>query len=126
MNFLYIRELSGRSVVMENVKNELIAVISLRNYPNIPALLPDIWQDWMIQHYRLFDLNYENTIFIHLLIWDRRYNWEFLSYILKSQFLNSVKLQNIVLIAPPKCDASESCYIELRFFSVSPITFNYI
>lgn len=90
---------------MENQSGQLIAAISLRNYPLIPAVWPEIWLECIQNHYRLNDVNYENTLFVHLLLWDQRYDWEFLGLLLQSQFMARMRLQCIIMVAPPMTEA---------------------
>lgn len=103
---------------MVNQEEDIIACICLRAYPNISALPPSEWTDWTNEHYEISDLNSENTLFIHLLVWDPRYNWKFLGYLLKTIFLNQANLFYIVLVSPPN---HQSSILKINFLFLSKI-----
>ena len=67
-------------------------------------MLPDSWKDWLHKLYKLEDLTYENTLFVHLLVSDPRYQFHYLGCVLKSLFLNEFRLKYIVIVAPPNIE----------------------
>lgn len=58
---------------------------------------------------RVPEVNEKNTLFIHLLVWEARYETEFLKMILNSIFISTWYCLHVVLIIPPgfKLDAVE-------------------
>lgn len=89
---------------MENYSDEIMACLCLRNYPNIPAVLPELWKEVLAINYTLGSIDFENTLFIHLMIWDQRYDWEWITYMLKTVFLSMFALHNVILLVPAGCE----------------------
>ena len=59
--------MSTVSIVMENTLNEIIAYISLKNYPNIYSLDPAVWLDWVQFHYGWVYLKIKEFLFFNCL-----------------------------------------------------------
>lgn len=102
--FNFCRECSAHQLVMENHNDEIMACMCLRTYPNIPAILPELWKEVLSKYYNLGTIDFENTLFIHLMLWDKRYNWEWITYMLKTVFLCMFRLQNVILLLPAGCE----------------------
>lgn len=98
------RELSGHSIVVLNKTNQLIACVCLHNYPNIPAILPEVWPEVVRNLYKANELTYENTLFVHMLLCDCRYNWDFLYLIMRTMFMCMFKLQYVAIVMPPDAE----------------------
>lgn len=94
---------------MENNDGAIVACMCLRNYPNIPSVLPEVWKEVFALHYYVADLQFENTLFIHLILWDERYAWEWVTYVLKSLYLNIFRLQYVVIVILPGCE-KDACF----------------
>lgn len=105
------RELSGHSVVVVNQLHQIIACVCLRSYPNIPALLPEVWPEVFQTLYGTAEHSFENTLFVHMFLCDRRYNWDFLVRVFRTLFLCVFRLQYVVMVMPPAADQCKLNYI---------------
>lgn len=105
-------ELSNHSVVMENDNEQIVACVCLRNYPNIPSVLPEVWPEVFARHYHVPDMQLENTLFIHMLLCDARYTWDVVTSILRSLFLCLFRLKFIVMVVLPNCDNCQYIYFK--------------
>lgn len=97
---LFARELCGHSIVVLNKINQIMACVCLQNYPNIPSLLPEVWPEVLQNLYKANELTFENTLFVHMLLCDCRYNWDFLLPVLRTLFMCLFKLQYVVIVMP--------------------------
>lgn len=102
--FVHFRELSSHSLVMVNTEGAVIACLCLRNYPNIPSVMPEAWPHVLSHLYLISDLNHRTALFVHMLVCDVRYTWEPLSNLLKTMFLSLFQLQLVVLFVLPGCE----------------------
>ncbi|XP_037914170.1 cilia- and flagella-associated protein 61-like [Hermetia illucens] len=93
-------ELCPHSVVIEDVSRQIVGFLCLNNYPNISALSPEVWTDWMKHHYKLTELQYQNTLFVHYIVWKNTLRSDCLHAYLEDLFLNCVKLEYVCLVAP--------------------------
>lgn len=86
---------------MLNQNDEIISCLCLREYPNITSIHPEEWPKVLNRHYKLNSMTPENTLFVHLFMWDIRYNWNMLTYYMKSLYLCMFRLQYIVFLSFP-------------------------
>lgn len=106
------REFSSHRLVMLNTNNEIISCFCLREYPNIVSILPESWPQVLKRHYNLNSMTPENTLFVHLFVWDLRYDWNVLIYYMKSVYLCMFRLQYIVFVALPGTPYGYCCIID--------------
>lgn len=107
LSFMLTSELSNHSLVMENDCEKIVACLCLRNYPNTPSILPEVWPEVFAKLYNLPDLNVENTLFVHLLVCDIRYSWNIVSNCIRSLYLCLYWLKFVVIVVLPNCDQGE-------------------
>ncbi|XP_026674181.1 cilia- and flagella-associated protein 61-like [Ceratina calcarata] len=74
----------------------------LCNYPNVPAVPPEDWMHWIYASYKVEDVTEMNTMFLHLLVWDKRYTGHFYEDLLTGLFDFTSYLQHVILVLPPQ------------------------
>ncbi|XP_026479838.1 cilia- and flagella-associated protein 61-like [Ctenocephalides felis] len=84
-----------------NEEQEIIASLALYDFPNIPALSKCWWEDWMKSKYQLHEVTVWNTLFINYLVWDSRYNNDFMKFLIESIFLHNLTTNHIIIVSPP-------------------------
>ncbi|CAK1543044.1 unnamed protein product [Leptosia nina] len=95
-------ELATLSICMINEKQMVIGFMALCDHPDIAAVNPADWENWMRNMYQKFYLS-RNTLFIHAMCCiEDAYDF-FLDEALISLFMDDVHLQQIVLMVPPNC-----------------------
>lgn len=107
---LVFSELSAHRLVMENIDGELTACMCLRNQPNVPI---DRWTEFVSHKRSLCKLTVENTLFVHLLLWDKRYKWDWLMCMLRTMYLSVFGLQYVVICVYPGSESIEGFMTEL-------------
>ncbi|OXU32045.1 hypothetical protein TSAR_004343 [Trichomalopsis sarcophagae] len=88
------------AVVRENEALEIVSAMFLCNYPNVPVLLQADWPTWMNRLYGLENATAANTLFLHFLVWDDRYERDFLGELLTATFYEAAFCDYVVLVLP--------------------------
>lgn len=86
--------------VQDNEEN-IVGVMTLAIYPNIPALLPGEWEKWLQNMYGLPYVNSYNTLWIRLLIWHPFYYSLFFKPIVQYLFNFILELKFLLMLVPP-------------------------
>ncbi|XP_050302065.1 cilia- and flagella-associated protein 61-like [Anthonomus grandis grandis] len=86
---------------VEDEHGHLAGILSLQNYPNIPAVAPWGWESVFLTLYDLPNINPRNTFFIHFMAFDPKYEMFFARPILQYIFKFIMPLAQIMLILPP-------------------------
>lgn len=102
---------------MENDAEQIVACLCLRNYPNIPSVLPEVWPEVFARLYHLPDVNVENTLFIHMLVCDIRYNWNIVVNVIRSMYLCIYRLKFVVFVILPNCERGKKQVIYIYIFN---------
>nr|XP_033324717.1 uncharacterized protein LOC117219588 isoform X2 [Megalopta genalis] len=103
VNLPRIYEASSLSVVQWNEKHDLVSGICLCNYPNVPAVTPEDWPSWQRTLYGAEDVTERNTLFMHFLAWDHRYNADrFFEELMNGLFAIAPYLLHVILVNPPR------------------------
>ncbi|CAK9809305.1 hypothetical protein ANTQUA_LOCUS5981 [Anthophora quadrimaculata] len=89
-------------MVQYNEKRDIISGICLCNYPNVPSLSPDEWINWLYTLYKVQDVTEGNSMFVHFLVWDKRYTGHFFEELTTSVFDSASYLQHMLLVLPPQ------------------------
>lgn len=83
---------------MENIDGDITACLCLRTQPNVPI---ETWLEFVSHKSSLGKLTAENTLFVHLMLWDKRYKWEWLIRMLRTMYLSVFGLQYVVICLRP-------------------------
>ncbi|XP_022827065.1 cilia- and flagella-associated protein 61-like [Spodoptera litura] len=95
-------ELSALSICMVDENKEVVGFMALSDYPNVPGLDPNDWENWIRNLYRRYYLS-RNTLFIHFMCCADSVTEFFVEEALISVFLNDSYIQYIVLVVPLFC-----------------------
>ncbi|KAI4454655.1 cilia- and flagella-associated protein 61 [Holotrichia oblita] len=88
------------TLVLEDQKN-ILAAISVNNYPNIPSIPPWDWHSWMANKYRMERCNPRNTLWVHLAVFDKTHKFDFMIPLLSALFAKCPYVQFVLLVIPP-------------------------
>ncbi|XP_043268614.1 cilia- and flagella-associated protein 61 [Venturia canescens] len=97
----YVFEKACLSLVQVNEEERIVSNVSLCNFPNVPSVPPNDWLAWITRHYEVPGVNEKNTLFIHLLVWECRYDEEFIKMMLNDIFLSTSHCLHVIMIVPP-------------------------
>ncbi|XP_076629845.1 cilia- and flagella-associated protein 61 [Colletes latitarsis] len=97
-----IYEASCLSVVQCNEKRDVVSGMCLCNYPNVPSVIPQDWPAWLDTLYGLENVTERNSMFVHFLVWDRRYTGHFFEDLLTGLFDVASYLLHVILVLPPR------------------------
>ncbi|XP_031787384.1 cilia- and flagella-associated protein 61 isoform X2 [Nasonia vitripennis] len=106
------------AVVRENEALEIVSAMFLCNYPNVPVLLQADWPTWMNRLYGLENATAANTLFVHFLVWDDRYERDFLGELLTATFYEAAFCDYVVLVLPAGIEPANAIREEMT--KVSP------
>ncbi|CAL7938183.1 unnamed protein product [Xylocopa violacea] len=101
VNLGRIYEASCLSVVQWNEKREVVSGLCLCNYPNVPSVIPEEWLYWLHTLYRVSNVTESNAMFVHILVWDKRYTGRFFEDLLTGLFDMASCLLHVMLVVPP-------------------------
>lgn len=90
------------TLVMRDADGQVIASLSVNNFPNLLAISACHWPLWLFKLYRVKKLHLRNTMWIHLYLFLRRTNIIF-TRLLKDVFERHSHVQYIAMIIPPNC-----------------------
>ncbi|KAF5296312.1 hypothetical protein FQA39_LY12529 [Lamprigera yunnana] len=92
--------------IKDEVENP-IAFVCLNDYPNVPSIPSWEWSSWLHNIYQLDMVTPRNSLWIHLVVCDKRYVFTFTEPLLKSIFGEHPFLEYIILLIPPGI-----CFVE--------------
>lgn len=82
-------------------KEKLAGIAIFANYPNMSSISPCDWEEWVYNLYGLKDVNSRNTIWIHVLLYERNYYNFFLTPIMQFIFKNNYMVRYCIMVVPP-------------------------
>ncbi|XP_043265617.1 cilia- and flagella-associated protein 61-like [Colletes gigas] len=97
-----IYEASCLSVVQCNEKRDVVSGMCLCNYPNVPSVIAQDWPAWLGTLYGLENVTERDSMFVHFLVWDRRYTGHFFEDLLTGLFDVASYLLHVILVLPPR------------------------
>lgn len=89
------------SLKIEDESEKIVGAVFFNTYPNIPAVPPWEWNEWLINLYSLPQVTSYNSLWIHLLVWDPAYQPFFCKPIIQYIFRVKYFLRFVLMIMPP-------------------------
>lgn len=118
LRFECFRDLCYVSYGVENDNREVVAAFCLHTVPNVPAISPTFYCDWLQSIY-VMDRSYiQNTLWIHCLLYHPRYTFTCLRVLLEGAFRSQWRLESIMMVLVPtnKCPL----WLEKVGFRITP------
>lgn len=97
----FFRTNSYISLKIEDEHQNIAGAVFFNTYPNIPAVPPWEWNDWLVNLYGLEQVTNCNCLWIHLLLWDPSYQLFFVRPIIQYIFKTRYFLRHILMPMPP-------------------------
>lgn len=79
----------------------MLAIVCLHIYPNIPSILPELYQDWYNALYAAERNTLQNSLWIHYVTYDIKYEKEFFLPVLQKTFTTFWDVNIIGMVVPP-------------------------
>lgn len=122
LSLIFNRHLCYITLILENERKEVVAAICVNNYPNVPSIPPWHWQKWLYHKYRMERANPRNSLWVHLVAFERTYRLTFLAPLLQALFAKCSFITFIFFVIPPNITFSKD-WLQKQGLEILPIGF---